>query len=207
MPSDTSSRRLFRRLREARPAGLLWTGRFAGLGLFLWLAAAPASAKVFLSVEEALRLAFPDCQVAQRTAFLNPEQRKQAAALAGAEIPSALINRSVATCAGRPGGTAYFDTHRVRTLPETLLVVVDPAGKVARIEVISFREPEDYLPRGPWYAQFLGKGLDANLDLKRSIRPVTGATLTANATLAAVRRILAVHQVLSGYGTGGGHPR
>ncbi len=188
MPSDTSS-------------------RLAGLGLALWLAAAPAQAKVFLSVEEALRLAFPNCQVAKRTAFLNPGQRKQAAALAGAEIPSALIDRSIATCAGKLGGTAYFDTHRVRTLPETLLVVVDPDGKVARIEVISFREPEDYLPRGPWYAQFLGKGLDANLDLKRSIRPVTGATLTANATLAAVRRILAVHQVLSGTGSAGGHPK
>ncbi len=164
----------------------------------------PSGAKIFLSVDEALRLAFPNCQVAKRTAFLTPAQRKQAAALAGAEIPSALIDRSIATCAGKLGGTAYFDTHRVRTLPETLLVVVDSAGKVARIEVISFREPEDYLPRGPWYAQFLGKGLDANLDLKRSIRPVTGATLTANATLAAVRRILAVHQVLAGVAPAGG---
>ena len=179
----------------------------AVLGLALGLAAAPARARVFLSVEEALRLAFPGCQVAKRTAFLNPGQRKEAAALAGAEIPSALIDRSIATCGGKLGGTAYFDTHRVRTLSETLLVVVDPAGKVARLEVISFREPEDYLPRGPWYAQFLGKGLDANLDLKRSIRPVTGATLTANATLAAVRRILAIHQVLSGTGQAGGRPK
>ncbi len=192
---------------ESKLAGLLRKGSLAGLALVLWLAADPAAGKVFLSVDEALRLAFPQCQVARRTAFLTPDQRKKAATLAGAEIPSALIDRSIATCAGQPGGTAYFDTHRVRTLPETLLVVVDPAGKVARLEVISFREPEDYLPRGPWYAQFLGAGLDGNLDLRRSIRPVTGATLTANATLSAVRRVLAVHQVLAGVGTGEGHPK
>jgi len=177
------------------------------LSLAFLFGSLPAGSKVFLSVDEAFRLAFPNCQVAKRTAFLTPDQRKQAAALAGAEIPSALIDRSIATCAGKLGGTAYFDTHRVRTLPETLLVVVDPSGKIARIEVISFREPEDYLPRGPWYAQFLGKGLDINLDLKRSIRPVTGATLTANATLAAVRRILAVHQVLAGSAPPGGPPK
>ena len=174
-------------------------GTFRTLGgafLLLALAVPPAEAKVFVTVDEALRLAFPGCQLERRTAFLTPEQKRRAGELAGGEIPSALVNFQVATCGGKPGGTAWFDTHRVRTLPETLLVVVDPAAKVARIEVVSFREPQDYLPRDAWYAQFLHRGLDPDLDLKRAIRPVTGATLTANATLAAVRRVLALHQVL-----------
>ena len=37
--------------------------------------------------------------------------------------------------------------------------------------------------------------LDEELELKRAIRPVTGATLTARATSDAVRRILAIHDV------------
>jgi electron transport complex protein RnfG len=157
-----------------------------------------AAAKVFLSVDEGVRAAFPGCQIERRTAFLTPEQLRQARAAAGVEVPSALVTFYTAVCAGKPGGVAYVDTHRVRTLAETLLVVVDPEGRVARLEVLSFNEPEDYLPRGPWYGQFLGRRLDGELQLKRGIRPVTGATLTARATTTAVRRILALHQVIAG---------
>lgn len=168
--------------------------------LGLLLVAAPVAAKVFLTVDEALKLAFPGCEVARRTAFLKPEQVQRARELSGAEVPSALVNYYVASRGGQPAGTAWFDTHRVRTLPETLMIVVDRQGRVGRIEVISFREPEDYLPRGAWYEQFHGKALDPDLQLKRDIRPVTGATLTARATTDAVRRVLALHQILAGAG-------
>lgn len=170
--------------------------RLLSLSLLLLAAALPAAARVFVSQDEALKLAFPGCEVSRRTAFLTPEQLKRAQGLAGVEVPSALVNYYVATKGGQPAGTAYFDTHRVRTLPETLMIVVDPQGKVGRIEVLSFREPEEYLPRGPWYEQFRGRTLDPELQLKRGIRPVTGATLTARATTDAVRRLLALHQVI-----------
>ena len=154
------------------------------------------AAKVFLSVDEALKLAFPGCEVARRTAYLTPEQLRRVKELSGAEVPSALITYYAASRGKQPAGTAYFDTHRVRTLPETLMVVVDPQGKVKRIEVITFREPEEYMPRGNWYGQFQGRKLDKDLEVKRGIHPVTGATLTVRATTGAVRRVLALHQVI-----------
>ena len=76
------------------------------------------------------------------------------------------------------------------------MVVVDAEGRVRRLEVVSFLEPEEYIPRRTWYDQFLKQRLDARLRLKRSIHAVTGATLTARATTNAVRRILALDQVL-----------
>jgi hypothetical protein len=170
------------------------------LGALLVLTlAAPAAAKVFLTVDEALKLAFADCQVERKTAYLTAEQVRRARELSGVEVPSALVTYYVARRAGQAApsvGTAYFDTHRVRTLPETLMVVVDPQGRVGRVEVIAFREPEEYLPRGGWYGQFRGRGLDRELRLKQGIHPVTGATLTARATTDAVRRVLALHQVI-----------
>jgi len=88
----------------------------------------------------------------------------------------------------------------------------DDDGRVARLELAgriafpchpaeappsySFLEPPDYIPREAWYRQFEGRGLDPDLDLKRAIRPVTGATLTARATTSAVRRVLALHRVI-----------
>jgi hypothetical protein len=165
------------------------------------VAAGPVAAKVFLSTDEALHLAFKGCSVERQTVFLTVEQRAGIQKLAKGEIKSALINPYRATCDGKDGGTAYFDAHIVRTLPETLMVVIDPQGRIARVEVLAFAEPEDYLPPGRWYGQFLGQGLSDDLALGHHLRSVTGASLTARATTDAVRRVLAIHQVLRGTGT------
>jgi hypothetical protein len=162
------------------------------------LAAGPVAAKVFLTADEALRLAFKGCPVERKAVFLTADQLARARQLAGSEIKSALVNPYHAACDGKDAGTAYFDAHVVRTLPETLMVVVDPQGKVSRVEVLSFAEPEDYLPPGRWYGQFLGNGLSDELALGHRIRGVTGASLTARATTEAVRRVLAIHQALHG---------
>lgn len=158
----------------------------------------PVSAKVFLTVNESLELAFPGCDVKRETIYLTTEQAKEAEDLAGGELRSAIIHRYQAFKDGQLQGTAYFDTHRVRTLPETLMVVVDPQGRTQRLEILSFQEPEDYIPGEIWYAQFDGKPLTDELNLKRDIRGVTGATLTARATTEAVRRVLALHEVIKG---------
>lgn len=159
------------------------------------LVPSPAEATVFLTVDEALELAFPGCRVERETLYLTEEQVASARERAGEEVESPLVHPYVGWCDGRAAGVAYFDTHRVRTLPETLMVVVSPEGEVERIEILVFREPPDYIPRDAWYEQFDGRGLGPDLDVKRGIRPVTGATLTARATTDAVRRILALHEM------------
>jgi FMN-binding protein len=191
-----------------KPSNLLdWapmiSRRPALLLLLAWmLAAATADAKVFLTQEEALKLTFGEAKIERKTVFLTPAQQDTAAKLSGGARPSALAVAYVATKDGRLVGTAYFDSHVVRTQPETLMIVVDPSGSIARIEVLSFAEPEDYLPRGHWYGQFAGKTLDDELAIARAIRPVSGATLTARATTDAARRVLALHAVLRSSASG-----
>lgn len=159
--------------------------------------AAPAAraAKVYLTMEEALELAFPECSIERTTAYLTKEQRKAAAELAGFEIETSIVHAYVARREGRLVGRAYFDTHRVRTLKQTIMVVVDPQDRIRRLELLAFAEPEDYVPRASWYGQFPGKRLDGELALDRGIKGVTGATLTARATTDAARRVLALHAV------------
>jgi len=177
---------------------------FNGLAvaLALLLTATAASAKVLMTADEALELAFPGAAIERRVKYLTKQQLARAAALCGQAVRSALVTRYRATRDGRVVGFAYLDTHRVRTLPETLLIIVDAKGRVQRVEVLSFREPEDYLPRRGWYGQFDRKVLDDDLRTKRGIRMMTGATLTSRATTAAVRRVLAVHAVLEQGGSG-----
>ena len=168
-------------------------------------AVAAAGARVLVTVDEALALGFPGATIERGTIYLTEEQKARVKELAGGEDePPAIVHPYRAVLHGKLDGkpdsalvgTAYFDVHVVRTLQETVMVTVDPAGRVGRVEVLAFDEPPDYLPRAAWYRQFDGRALDAELDLRRAIRPVTGATLTARATTAAVRRVLAVHQVL-----------
>jgi hypothetical protein len=173
------------------------SSRLARVLLVGLLAAGAASARVLLSVDEALALAFPGATIERHTVFLTEAQRARAGQLAGARLASAIVHPYVARRDGAEVGTAYFDSHLVRTLQETVMVVVAPDGRVARVEVLAFDEPPDYLPRTEWYRQFDGRPLDAELDLRRSIRPVTGATLTARSTIDAVRRVLALHGTLA----------
>jgi hypothetical protein len=170
---------------------------------------AVSGGKVFLTQEEALGLAFPKCDLTRRTITLDEKERKRASELAGKDVD---VDRRVvyayeAVREGKPVGTAYFDAHRVRTLDEVLMFVVDPEAKIQRLEMLSFGEPEEYIPRGKWYAQFLGKKLDEDLRLKRDIKGVTGATLTAAATTDAARRTLALHAVIAERKKDGTAPR
>lgn len=162
-------------------------------------AAAPtASATVLLSQEEALKAAFPaGCRVERKTAFLTDAQQKELRRLGGGSSSALVVYYRGMRANGELAGTAIFDTHIVRTQPETLMVLISPSGTISRIEVLSFSEPKEYLPTPHWYAQFPGKALDENLYFNRGIRPVTGATLTARVTIDAARRSLALVKILA----------
>ena len=161
-------------------------------------APAPAGAQV-LTQDEALRLAFPEADtVARRTAYLDDAQLGRVRRLAGegVEVPSGVVTHYVALRGGRPVGVAYFDAHRVRTLPEALMVVVGPDHRVRRIEVLKFSEPPEYRAPEGWIAQFRDRALGSELSLKGDIVNITGATLTSGAVTDAVRRVLALHAVI-----------
>jgi len=157
-----------------------------------------ASAKVYHSRESALKLAFGDeVAVESRELFLSKAEQVEASRLAGSEITSRLVRHYE----GRRGevvtGYVYFETHRVRSLPETLMIVVSPQGAVASVHVLAFHEPEVYLPHQRFLQQFAGSELGAELSLRSGIQGIAGSTFTANAVTAAVRRVLAVHDVMA----------
>jgi len=155
-----------------------------------------------MDLDEALELAFPKLEVKRSTEFLSKEQKARVKELAGYSVVSGIIYPYTATKVDpKTGedvlvGTAYFETHRVRSLRETMMFVVSPKGKLLRAEVLAFYEPLDYLPNQRFYAQFKGHTLNDELRTKRGIRSVTGCTLSVNASTKAARRILAIHQVL-----------
>jgi len=175
------------RLHILRPAAVVL---LAGTGLG---AALPTT-------QQALTLAFPGAEWTRKEHWLTEPQGQQVQALSGTALAGLWQVSYEARSGGQLLGVAYLDTHRVRTLPETTLVVVTADGRIQRVEVLAFREPQEYLAKEAWVRQFDGKGLDAQLSLKGAIRPLSGSTLTAHALTDAARRMLALHQVLHGEG-------
>lgn len=175
--------------------------RVLGILLFaLSAAAGSAAAQGVVSQEEALRMAFPGAtSIERRTAYLGEKELAAARGLAGrgVEVRQGVVTYYVGMRAGKPMGAAYFDVHRVRTLPEVLMVVVSPAAEVERIEVLKFSEPPEYRAPQGWLEQFHGRRLSPDLSLKGAIVNMTGATLTSNAVTDAARRVLALHRVIA----------
>ena len=146
--------------------------------------------------EEALASVYPGATVRAERVFLTPAQQKEILTRAGAEADSALVARYIATADGKVVGRAYVDTHIVRTKKESLLIALDENGRVKRVEVTAFLEPAEYQASEAWLRQYRDKALTNDLNMNRAIRPIAGATLTARATNTAVRRVLAIDEVL-----------
>ncbi len=146
--------------------------------------------------EEVFLSAYAGASMRAEQLFLTPAQQQRAAERAGTDIPSRLVARYIATKDGRVVGRAYVDTHTVRTKKETLLVMLDAAGRVKRVEATAFMEPAEFRAPEAWLRQYTDRRLDAELGLNRAIRPIAGATLTARAATNAVRRALAIDEIL-----------
>lgn len=170
--------------------------RAAALAAVL-MSAPAAGARMLMTQQQALDSAFPKgTTVVRQPLFLSPQQLQQAKKLSGVDFDDELFVRYLGKRGNDVVGYVYFDAHRVRTLPETLMIVVTPDAKVQRIEILSFNEPEDYFPKERWLEQFQGRKLDEDLSLRKKIRPMSGATLTGRAITNASRKVLAIHQVV-----------
>jgi len=134
---------------------------------FVAVVAAPAGAQS--TREEALSVVYPGATVRAEQVLLTPSQRKQVMMRGDTDVLPTPVARYVATKDGKVIGRAYVDTHAVGARQESLLISLDAAGQVLRIDVTAFQEP---------------------------LRPVAGASLTARETTSAVRRVLAIDAVL-----------
>ena len=156
-----------------------------------------SAAAVFHSRPEIAQLAFPDCdRVETRDFFLSPAQRARIEQLAASQLEGDLLTIYEGYSGQRLVGYALLDTHLVRTLPETMLVVMDASGTVAATYLMAFHEPMEYRPNDRWLRLLENRRLSEDLRVGRAIVGITGATLSARAVVASVRRALAAYEVL-----------
>ena len=197
----TSPTKLPRSLSRRLSLFVARAGGLALVGLCALVLSRPAAADVFYSRESALIEAFgTGARIESQSVFLDEAQLLDCSRKAKSRCTERIIHRYRAQSAdGKALGYAYIDTHPVRSLQETVMVVVADSGEIRQELLLAFHEPQEYLAPVRWLAKFRGRKLADDLQLGRGIDALSGATITANAIAAASRRILAVHELsLSG---------
>lgn len=157
--------------------------------------AIPAYAKVYYSKEEAMELAFgTEAKVEMLPLFLRDNEKQSIQQLARVKLDSSLFTFYVGKQAGEILGYAAIETHKVRTKPETLLIVLNAQGQLIQVETLAFHEPPEYQPTARWYAQMFKLPLD-EISFRAKVQGISGATLSSRAAIDSVRKVLAVYQV------------
>lgn len=170
--------------------------RFLALFVTACLLINQASASVFYSKDEAMKLAFGDeATVEMLSLFPTDEQVAEIERLAKVKLESKLFSFYVGKRQGLVLGYAAIESHNVRTKPETLLVVLEPNGQLRQMVTLAFHEPPEYQPPERWFQQLLNHSLD-ELSFSKDIQGVSGATLSTRAALNSARKVMAIFQVM-----------
>jgi hypothetical protein len=155
-----------------------------------------ARARVLVTRDQALAAAFPGATFERRSIVLDDGQADAVQRHARARLASRVYGAYVAIRGDSLLGVAFFDTRIVRTMPGVFMTVVAPDTTVARVDVLAFHEPDDYLPPGRWLAQFEGRPPGDGLRPRRDIRNISGASLTAQSVSESVRLSLAIYALV-----------
>lgn len=165
-------------------------------------AAAPAAQEGVITRAEALRAVYPGAEVTRDRVVLTREQMAAVASRARVGMQGRIFPRYIAREDGVVVGRAYIDTHTPKTERQSLLISLETDGSVKRVDVTVFFEPAQYMAPQAWLRQFDGQVLHEELAVRRGIRPIAGSSFTGRAIAAAVRRVLALDEVLRSEGVG-----
>ncbi|HYG67219.1 MAG TPA: FMN-binding protein [Anaeromyxobacteraceae bacterium] len=150
------------------------------LALPLLLAAGSARAQLGGGEEAAIRALFPGAdRIEARDVLLTDALVARIERLARARVQERLVTFYAAHRAGAVAGYAVIHSHVVRTKRETLAIAFEPDGRIRKIQVLAFLEPEEYRPSDRWLAQFAGKGPADPLRVGDDVVNATGSTLTS----------------------------
>jgi hypothetical protein len=150
----------------------------AGLVLSAAVRAQPAESPA--KDEQAVRALFPGSdRIEARDVILTDEMVARVERLARAKVKERLVTFYVVRAGAAVKGYAVIHSHVVRTKRETFAIAFEPDGRIRKIAILAFLEPEEYKPPERWLAQFEGKGGEDRLAIGQDIPPITGATLTA----------------------------
>ena len=156
--------------------------------------AAPAYAVQYLTVEQAQAALFPSgTSFALHPLELSDAQRAAIEKDSGQRVREAHPQVWQALRAGKPAGWFFVDRVIGRHELITYALGLDPAGAVRGVEIMDYRETYGgEIRNAAWRQQFVGKHHGDALELGRTIRNISGATLSCRNVMNGVKRLLSM---------------
>ncbi|KGD66041.1 FMN-binding domain-containing protein [Alcanivorax nanhaiticus] len=97
------------------------------------------------------------------------------------------------------GTTAWIIDEKSKDMPMTIGVGVSPAGEIAVIELLVYREPRGgEIHQAAFRQQYLGLSLTEDNGLSAEVDGITGATLSVDALNRVAAMALVLHQAVAG---------
>lgn len=160
------------------------------------LAALPASATTYFTVEQVQQKLFPGQRLTAVATTLGKPDIERIQKASGVRVRDANVRAWQAS----GGGWLYIDQVFGKHEFITYAVAVDATGAVSGVEIMDYRETYgDQVRNERWRAQFHGKRAGAPLKLGVDIVNLSGATLSCAHVTDGVRRILATHAALAAH--------
>ncbi len=157
-----------------------------------------ARAKVYLTREEATRLAFgSSATVSKEHRALSPQGRTTIERRLGRPIPEEAFTFYVGRSADGVQGYGVVLEEMGKHEPITLFVTITPDGHVKDVMVLEYRESRGGEVRQKGFLrQYVGKTSHDPLELDEDITPITGATISARSISDGVKKALVVWEAL-----------
>lgn len=146
-----------------------------------------------ISYESYMKKAYKECSVKSNNIFLTSRQLEMIKKKIAKSKVSSLVNYFDVSCKNKKF-KVFLDTHRVRTLNETILVEIQ-ADKITDIVITNFMEPLEYKLPLSWIKQLKGKTSSSKLKISDDVDGLTGATLSSHALVKAAKKILVYNRV------------
>lgn len=155
------------------------------------LAATPAHADNFMTLEQAQALIFPGAKFTPADFDLTNADMDRLTDVASVAVYRGRVK------VWRVSGGGWFYLDQVLGLNDrvTYAVGLNPDGTVKGVEVL-VGISEYGKVRGPWRTQFFGRGY-SRAHLSRSIRMISGTTMTSAHITDGITRILATHALFT----------
>ncbi len=97
---------------------------------------------------------------------------------------------------GKKIGVAFVEVQPGKWGPVELIVALDPAeGKVKNLAVMSYTEKRGRpIARRNFLKQFVGKGSEDRILVRKDIRGISGATISSDCAAFAVRKVIVLYE-------------
>jgi len=158
---------------------------------------ADAGMRNYASPGEVLTRSFPGAAFDKKVVRFDNDERKKVESIIKKKFFKRQMVFHVATKDGVTQGYGVIGNERGKTRQITFMVLLDKDGVVKDLDILAFRESQGYEVENPrWRKQFRGKTVRSRLRLRRDIKNISGATLSARAVTKGVKNILAAFEVV-----------